>query len=292
MAPVPATPTLLCRYVAYLSQRLKYASLRQYLGVIAHLHKQHSLPNPLADNYFLSLTLRGVRRVKGDAVVRKEPITPLLMFKVLLSLNTNNPRHAAVWAAALLMFFGLLRRSNVLPPSLRGFDQLRHLRRRDLELTPTGVKVTIRWSKTDQFRSRRRVIPLPRIKDHPLCPTQAIFNALRLTPAAPPEGPAFLVGLGPLAPPLTPTVFGSFISKGLSQAGLDPKNFGSHSFRRGGAAFLWSSAGVDESRIKMLGDWASAAYRIYTIADQAALGQATGAMAAVLPPPSSLSERP
>ena len=94
------------------------------------------------------------------------------------------------WAAALLMFFGLLRHSNVIP--LSGAQH--HLKRDDLSLNPGGVRVTIRWSKTDQFRTRKRVIPYPRIKSHPLCPTQAVSNAFQLTPAAPPDGPAFPSG--------------------------------------------------------------------------------------------------
>ena len=284
-SPVPAQPITLARYVAYLSKRLKYSSLRQYLVIIGHMHKEVGLPNPLQDNYFLALALRGARRVLGDSVSRKEPITPQLLYHILSKLDVTTTRHAAVWAAALVMFFGLLRKSNVLPPSGAKFNQALHLRRRDITLTPTGVRITIRWSKTDQFRSRARVLPLPRIKGHLLCPTQAIFNALRLSPRAPPDGPAFTIGETPGAPPLSPALFSKTLLGALSGAGVDSKDFGTHSLRRGGASFLWSSTGVDEARIRDLGDWSSNASALYTISSVASLEKTLNDMASALPPP-------
>ena len=281
--PVPASPLLLCRYVAFLAKRLKFSSVRQYLNVVGLLHKECGLPNPLLNNYRLLMTLRGVRRVLGDTVCRKEPITPVLLFRLLRGLDVTNPRHAAVWAAALLMFFGLLRRSNVIPPSGALFDPQCHLKRDDLSLTPGGVRVTIRWSKTDQFRTRKRVIPYPRIKGHPLCPTQAVFNAFRLTPTAPPDGPAFPSGPAKGAPPISPTGFTSLVMAALRRAGVNTAGLGSHSFRRGGASFLWSVVGVDEGRIRELGDWASTAYTVYAVSDESGLKKTTGAMAAALP---------
>ncbi|KAH3739196.1 hypothetical protein DPMN_045843 [Dreissena polymorpha] len=46
-----------------------------------------------------------------------------------------------------------------------------------------------RWSKTIQFRSRPFDVPLPRVKDHKLCPVKAIFTPLSL--------PARLMQMGP-----------------------------------------------------------------------------------------------
>ena len=63
--PVPASPLLLCRYVAFLAKRLKFSSVRQYLNVVGLLHKECGLPNPLLNNYRVLMTLRGVHRVLG-----------------------------------------------------------------------------------------------------------------------------------------------------------------------------------------------------------------------------------
>lgn len=194
--PLPATPLLLCRYAAHLANRLKYSSIKQYFSVIILFHKQWGLENPCASNFFLKQTLQGIRRVLGDRPCRKEPITTKHLFALLKHLYVNEPKQAMVWAAALLMFFGLLRRSNVLSTPT-SFDPRFHLRRSDITFGEKGVLVQVRWSKTDQFRTRRRILPYPRMKGHPLCPTSAVFNALHLTRTAPLEGPAF-PGISPL----------------------------------------------------------------------------------------------
>ena len=245
---------------------------------------EHNLPNPLEGDYRLNLTLRGIRRILGDTVCRKEPITPDHLRAILRALDVMQLQHAAIWAAALLMFFGMLRKSNVLPNSARDFDPARHLRRSDIIYTPGGALITIRWSKTNQFRRRWRVLPIPRIKGHPICPTQALFHALHLTQGAPLDGPAFTIGPGLRAPPLTPGLFVSTVKAALTAAGLTSQDFASHSFRRGAACFLWSLS-VPEGLIRELGDWKSNAYTAYVISDTSGLAKATSAMAAGLPPP-------
>lgn len=271
--PIPATPLLLCRYAAHLAKRLKYSSIKQYFSVIVLLHKQFGLSNPCSSNFFLSHTLRGIRRVLGDRPCRKEPMTPDLLTILLVQLNVHNPKHAMIWAAALLMFFGLLRRSNVLC-SAKDFNDKIHLRRRDLCFSEKGLLVAIRWSKTDQFRTKLRTIPFPRLQGHSLCPTSAAFNALLLTPGVDPDGPAF--------PGISPQVFSKTVLTSLRAGGQEVSGLGSHSFRRGGATFLWSVAGVPESKIRALGDWSSAAYLLYMISTQEALGATTAALGEAL----------
>lgn len=268
--PVPASPLLLCRYAAFLMRRLKYSSIKQYFAVIALLHKHWGLENPCALNYMFKQTLQGIRRVLGDRPCRKEPFTIHHLKALLSRLDVTKVKQASVWAAALLMFFGLLRRSNVLCAK-NSFNPDLHLRRSDIVWGEKGLSLVIRWSKTDQFRNRKRIIPYPRMKQHQLCPTAAVFNALSLSDSATQDGPAF--------PGLTPRSFTATVLSALREAGFRTDGLGSHSFRRGGASFLWSVAGVHESQIRALGDWASTAYVLYTISSQEALRKTTSAMA-------------
>ena len=87
-------------------------------------------------------TVRTCYVTVGDRVVRKSPITPGHLFAILRNLTVRMPRDAAVFAACLLMFFGLLRRSNVLPPTGNGVDPQRHLRRSDVSFTQDGARVS------------------------------------------------------------------------------------------------------------------------------------------------------
>ena len=114
---------------------------------------------------------------------------------------------------------------------------------------------------------------------------QAVFHALRLTPNAPPAGPAFPSGPAPRAPPISPSGFTSLVMAALRWAGVDTTGLGSYSFRRGGASFLWSTVGIDEGRIRELADWASTAYTIYAVSDESGLRKTTAVMVAALPAP-------
>ncbi len=165
------------------------------------------------------------------------------------------------WAVCLVAFFSFLRKSNLLPPSLAGFDTRRHLRREDFTVHSWGLALSIRWSKTIQFSERCFSIPLPLLPGHPLCPVQAVLAAFRLTPAADISGPAFMLP----GPPLSPMLYAKFLSilrSTLSAINLPAKDFTGHSLRRGGASWAFQML-LPSEIIKSMGDWASDAYMGY-----------------------------
>lgn len=260
-SPVPATDDVLCRYVAFLAQRLSYSSIAQYLNIIRILHLENGYPNPLQTNFALSCLLRGVRRSLGDSSNRKDPITTTHLLQILSGLDVQKPQDSAIWAAALVAFFCMLRRSNVLPPSLTAFQKSRHLLRQDVALQKDGAIVTIRWTKTIQFQERELRIPLARFNSA-LCPYLAIAKHFTLTHKAPPDGPAFVCSNAPPFQPLTSAVFIHRIKRILGEHGNDASQFSGHSFRRGGASYAYQN-GVALHTIKQLGDWKSDVYSKY-----------------------------
>ncbi len=223
-------------------------------------------PNPMEDSWFLSSLLKGARRFLGDPVNPKKPVTPQLLLYIRSRLDLNDPRDRAFWAAALIMFFALLRKSNVFPPSAKGFDARRHLCRKDLTLdrnpSAPGILVTSRWSKTIQFFERRLQTPLPFLPGHPLCPTTAVSACLAALPNQPPDSPAiaFASATGP-----APLLYNAFLTR-LRQV-LRPlpegaKDYAAHSFRRGGASWALQQ-GIPGEVIRVMGDWQSLAYLSY-----------------------------
>ena len=278
VAPVPASSQLLCQYAAFLSNRLKYQSVKQYMNIIRLLHKEWGMPNPCEDNFPLSMTLRGIRRHLGDRVTRKAPITPALLRTILAALDVSSTLGANIWAAALLMFFGLLRRSNVLSTN-KGFDPTKHLRRSDLCFSKNGLAVRIRWTKTLQYKQSEFSIPYPWDKGNPLCPTQAVFNAVRLSQSAPAEGPALVVDSSVSPSPLTPDIFIKCIRRALQGKIKDVKEYAGHSFRRGGATWAFSQ-NISVGQIKLLGRWTSDAYAAYILPTDSGLSKTTHTMVA------------
>ena len=277
-APVPATTTTICRYAALLSKTHKYNSIKQYLNIVRILHLEWGLHNPLDQNYNLNCVLKGIRRDLGDSVNRKLPITPMILLDILKYLSMDNIVHCNVYAASLVMFFGMLRRSNVLPSSKSKFDTRRHLRRQDVSFRPTGVIIKIRWSKTIQFHERELNLPLPRIPGNVLCPTQAVYKCFQMSPNADPSGPAFMIDNNPL----TIHRFLQIIQHALTSSGYNSKSFGGHSFRRGGATWAYH-CGVPVDSIRQIGDWRSNAYVNYIFETPESINKCISNMAKQLP---------
>lgn len=230
------------------------------------MHQEWDLPNPLVNNYTLTATLKGIRRSLGDPVCMKSPITINMLYKLLSYLDLQDPLHCNIWAAALTMFYAMLRRSNVLPLTATQYNAKRMLRRCDITFDKYGLIIRVGWSKTIQYGERSLQIPLPRIPNHLLCPTQAVYKAFTSTPLAPATGPAFVTSA------LMPLSASTFLT--VLQQALGPgHNISCHSFRRGGATWAFQ-AGVSIESIKHIGDWKSNAYMRYIQISPKSLRQA------------------
>ena len=248
--------------MSFLAKKLKFNSIKQYLNYVRILHCERNLPNPLENNFLLSHTLKGIRRCFGDTVVRKKPITPNMLKCILKNLDLKKQFDAAVWALCLTMFYGFLRRSNVMVPSGTRFDDSKHLRRQDIIFFPWGVLIHIRWSKVIQFQSRTFDVPLPRLPGNVLCPVNALVNYLHLTCGAPPSGPAFVYFVNSAPKTITSEIFIGRVRECVSSETVNQSDISTHSFRRGAAHFS-NLAGLSADSIKLLGDWRSSCYSNY-----------------------------
>ena len=261
-SPVPASSLTLCRYASFLARRMKFNSVTQYLNVIRLLHCAWNLPNPLQNNFQLAHAMRGIRRHLGDLVVRKKPVTPDMLKQILQYLDISLSFDAAIWAVCLTMFYGCLRRSNVMINSTTNFDQSKHLRRRDILCFPWGCLLHFRWSKVIQFKSRTFDVPLPRLENNVLCPASAVCNYLQRSMGASLDGPAFTFLSGNQVKVLSPEKFIKRIRNCLRSVEGGPNEMACHSFRRGSASFC-NAIGVSSESIKLMGDWKSSCYSVY-----------------------------
>lgn len=263
-SPVPAQPDHLLQYAAFLARSLKAASIRNYLNIVGLLHKEFGLPNPLLNNWPLKSLLTGINRVKGLMPNQKLPITPDLLLRLHSKLDFTASLDASFWAICLAAFYGMFRKSHLLPSAANKFNPSKQLTKADFKIFPWGALITIRWSKTIQFRERIVEIPLPYIPDSALCPTTAIINAFRFTSSfSTASSQAFnWVDDSRVLHNFTYSPFISKLRLHLSSLGFDPTLYAGHSFRRGGASFAYQS-GVPIELIKALGDWRSDTILIY-----------------------------
>ena len=129
------------------------------------MHLEAGLPNPVKGNYTLQSLLAGIKRDKGVSVKRKLAITPGVLLQIKATLYLASPTDAVFWAAALIAFFGLLRKSLLLP-NTRDPAKLPTLR--DLAAHPQGFTFKITYSKTIQYGERALELPLPAQRGNPL----------------------------------------------------------------------------------------------------------------------------
>ena len=260
---VPITQIVAARYVAYLSQRLSVASIKKYLNIIRIIHLENSLPDPeVLQMYEVQNVLMGLSKEMGTATRRMEPITPIILMRMLQQLDLSCLDDQSVWAACLLGFFGLLRRSNLFPPTIAGFKSDKHLSRLALAWTEGGIKVSLQWTKTLQCREKVLSVLLVAAPGHALCPVQAINNLLSSSQDIPPASPMFWRKGKYGLTPITYSWFSDRLKQLLRGCGVDPSLYGTHSLRRGGATWAFR-CGLSAEAIQMLGHWKSDAYKVY-----------------------------
>ena len=91
--------------------------------------------------------LLGIKRIKGDKVTQKLPITPDIMLEMKAKL-TRKLVDVAFWAICPVAFFGLFRKGNLLLKTIDDFDPIKHISRDDFLVTDNGLLICVRWSKT------------------------------------------------------------------------------------------------------------------------------------------------
>ena len=156
-------------------------------------------------------------------------------------------------------FFGLLRCGEFTVPAQADFDPETHLSLADNAVnnkeSPSRAYITIKQSKTDPFRQGVQIC-LGKT-DKSICPIKALLPYLAIRGAR--EGPLYILAEGTY---LTRQQFASLLSTMLQSAGIDHKNYSTHSFRIG-AATSAKEAGISDVHVKMLGRWKSNAYQLY-----------------------------
>ena len=134
------------------------ASIKNYINGIRVLHLFLDLEFKCVSEFQYKLLIKGIARLNPHCPKRAHPITPDLLLRIHHVLEFSKPAHVAAWAAFLLAFFLMARKSNMVPPSLLTFDPHKHLTRGDIFLGDAGLLVYIKWSKTIQTGERKLVI--------------------------------------------------------------------------------------------------------------------------------------
>lgn len=213
----------------------------------------------------LECALKGIKLRQAKSVATRPrqrlPITPAILRRLrkVWEANRGERDNIMIWAACCMCFFGFLRSGEVTVPSMTGYDPEAHLSEGDVKLEGTSppqcVQVTIKASKTDPFRKGVTVF-LGRTGND-LCPVSAV--AAYLVARGREKGPFFRLASGA---PLTRELLVRKVRVALEAGGVEAAKYAGHSFRIG-AATTAALVGIEDSLIKTMGRWESAAYLLY-----------------------------
>ena len=254
----PVKEHTLCLFAQFLAFSFhSQKSVRNYLSGVRTLHVLAKVHPPDLKDIEIRLTLRGLARKMARPVKRAQPLTPEILLDILPHLNLNRRKDLVFWGLLLVGFFSMLRKSNLVPDTVHGFDPAKQLTRGHIEFREGFAIVKITWAKNLQNQQRVVQVPLFAIDNSPLCPVRAL-RALLQTPGRK-HHPLF--GTGNKIS-FTYNQFQTKFRNLLKKAGYRPKAFSSHSIRRGSVNFAYRS-GIPESLIAVHGDWCSDAYKTY-----------------------------
>ena len=256
---LPAKTETLQLYAQFLSRTFKSTqSIKNYLNGIKTMHLLLGHAVEHINKFILNLSLKGIAKLNPHCIKQAECMTPAILLKISQILDFSNKSDVVFWCLFLFAFFLLARKSNLIPTTKKDLAQRKFLLRGDIIKVKDILIVTMFWSKTIQAGERMLQTPLLPIKGSVLCPVRAFICMCKAVPATM-DAPLFLL---PSRKPITYLMFQNKLKSCIKAIGLDPSNFSSHSFRRGGATLLFN-ANIEADKIQLLGDWRSEAYKKY-----------------------------
>ena len=244
-------------YTTYLSQRISHKSIGTYLAGIQFRANFIGQPICIASMRRLYYLIRGIKRSQGSLFTRPQrlPITVAhlnIMLNFLRHSSFCSQDRRLFWSAVTLAYFGLLRCSEFVSPTISSYGT-NTLLVSDVIISSdcSYISLHIRVSKTDPFRAGCR-IHIGSTSDH-LCPVNAIRSYLLCRSHH--SGPLYVFRDGSF---LSRSRLHSFLVRCFGHSSL----INTHSFRIGGASAL-AAAGIQNATIQVLGRWSSNCFTRY-----------------------------
>ena len=257
-SPLPASEYALCLFMEMMAVTSGYEHCKNTLSGVKYAHNALGLPFP-SSSFSLDTTMQGLKRRLARTPFQVLPVDPKVLRLMYRQINISKKEDLALWCSYLVSFYCLFRKSSTVPKDTK-FDSSKILTRANIGIDSERKMIFIScgFSKTNQFRKRDMMIPIPSNED-PCLDLYRHMTLLLETVEAPPDAPAFTYGQGKF---IGYNQFTSRLKSVLRKAGLNPDLFSGHSFRRGGASFLFSS-GASQLMVQVLGGWSSLVYTRY-----------------------------
>ena len=262
----PCDNLQLCRFGQYLVKYKQFKSPESVGNYMSGIRTGMALmgwpiPDPLEKQ--MQLFNQGLKTLMPHATKQMKPITPEMLIKIYNIVDFTNLTDMVAWVATLVGFTMFLRRSNLAPEAMNKFDPDKQFCRKDFNVIDqeTVMMAEVRWSKTIQFKEKVLRLPILPAGNKSICPVLWMHYMMEQIPGEP-NDPAFMIMQKGEKLALSANQLVARLKKWLTLIGEDAEAYALHSLRRGGATFAMQ-CNIQGEMIKVLGDWASDAWRRY-----------------------------
>ncbi|XP_041435902.1 uncharacterized protein LOC121399387 isoform X2 [Xenopus laevis] len=242
-------------YVVWLTEQGKSAAFidKRMAGLAFHFKLRGK--EDLTKEFMIRQALKGLRKSKHSKDTRR-PISFDLLTRLQAALDhcCYTGYEAALFKAAFaLAFFGAFRVGELVSKSKSSQDGLLL---QDVKVFDDNITVRLRKSKTDSLGKGKDIV-LFTVDGGVACPVGCVGRFLHLRGGA---GKVFLQHENGM--PLTRFQFNSMLKRTLGSIGVNPTEFGTHSFRIG-AATEAAGLGLGDRMVMKIGRWESKRFRSY-----------------------------
>ena len=135
LVAMPVSDITLPWCVQYLSYSFQsHASIVNYLSGLKTLHMLLNCGILGFSGILVKLTVSGLCRKSKHQPKQALAINPIILNHIYATLDLNDPNDVTFWAVCLTSFYLLLRKSNIVAPTLTSFDMSQLLCRQDLKM--------------------------------------------------------------------------------------------------------------------------------------------------------------
>lgn len=267
LVPFPADQSTISLLVTFYTYRFRsHQTLLNHISGIRTLCKERGVTFEALNSYHTKIMIRAAKYIMDKPVKRATPISVNLLEALCTAARSMYPTiHPILRVAMIFSWFGLLRASNIAPPTHTSFSPRYHTCRADIFPTSKSITLLIKWAKNIQHISDSHLVILPSLPSTPICPKAAYTDLCTLVPTTSPNQP--LLSFPPTFPTPHPIVTYPYLTQCLrsllTHLHHDPSLYSWHSFRRGGAATAFQ-ANIPLHLIKQQGAWRSKAILTYT----------------------------
>ena len=258
---MPLDYSVIARYLTVCSDQVSaYGTIMNKLSALTKFYSFMGVTldpkHPLID-----MLIKSCKRQMSSESKPKVALEPGHIILISQVLDPSSLLHRLFHVALLVQFFTCVRKSNLLPPSLRAFSVHKHLTRGDLHFAADSIIVSLPWTKTMQNADNIMTIPIAKVNNALLDPVSTYKLFSQQFPM-PPNFPAFSLHDGHKVLVLTQQTYIDILKDSLNKLGLPYQAFSSHSVRRGGTTTM-ARAQVPHKLIKHHGGWRSSCYERY-----------------------------